>query len=323
MFLPHVNIADSVFMFNPYGLDTRKFETCKVAMVQRLSSQSNYQAIKIIKEQKLKLVYDLDDDLWAVPIYNPAYRAMKEWLPGFEICARMADLITVSTAHLKVAVLRALGKHCPRVEVVENSIDYRWFRPLPEELRKNKNGTVTVGWAGTNTHTGDTKQVFSLIPGLMRKLPQMNFEMAGAEIPKDWIDEFGTRVKQRDFIPVAEFATNWSSWQWDISLAPLEDNSFNKSKSSIKMLEASAVKIPCVVSDVGEYSKFASTSPLLRRSTLCRNESAWNKNITNLVEDADFRKLVGDEMYRVGRQRFDIVERVEVWKRLFAEVVDA
>jgi len=314
-------MAGSIFMFNPYGLDTKKFEHCKVAMVQRLSSKSNYKAIEVFKEQKMKVVYDLDDDLWAVPVYNPAYKAMKEWLPGFEICARMADLITVSTAHLKVAVMRALGKKCPRVEVVENAIDYDWFRPVPAHLRKNKNGKVIVGWAGTNTHSGDTAKVFQIISTLLRNLPQMEFELAGVQVPSEWEKEFGSRVRQRDFVPVAEFAVNWTSWQWDISLAPLENNSFNQSKSSIKLLEASTQKIPCVASDIGEYSKFASSSHLLKQAIMCKNEVSWMKSITNLVEDEAFRKTVGEEMYAVGRHRFDIVKRLNLWNELFSEVV--
>lgn len=320
MFLPHLRMKNSVFFFNPYGLDMELLKKYKVVMVQRLSSKGNYEALKIFKQLKMKVVYDLDDDLWSVPVYNPVYKVMKAWLPGFEICASMADMITVSTEHLRLEVRQALGKKCPPVEVVENAVDLDWFRPLPDNLRKKKNGRVTAGWAGTNTHSGDVKDVFNLIPKLMRELPQMDFEVCGLELPKEWIEEFGGRVRQREFVPVAEFAANWASWQWDFSIAPLESNNFNKSKSSIKLLEAAAIKIPCVASEFGEYSKFASTSPLLRRTILCGRQSQWLQRITALVLNEDLRREAGEEMYRVAKERYDIVERLALWERLFEEV---
>jgi glycosyltransferase involved in cell wall biosynthesis len=322
MFLPHLHLADSLFMFNPYGLDVELLKKYKVAMVQRLSSQGNYGALKLFKKLGMKIVYDLDDDLWSVPTYNPAFHIIRAWLPAFEICASFADMITVSTEHLRIAVRRALGKKCPRVEVVENAIDLDWFKPVEEPLRRKKNGRVLMGWAGTNTHTGDVKRVFALLPALLRELPQLDFEVCGLQAPKEWIEEFGTRIRQRDFVPIAEFSVNWASWQWDIALAPLEDNRFNRSKSSIKLLEASAVKIPCVASEVGEYWKFASYSKFLKQNILCAGEQAWLRNIRNLVTDEALRKAVGEEMYRVSLENFDVRVRLRTWERLFQEVAD-
>jgi glycosyltransferase involved in cell wall biosynthesis len=311
----------SRFLFSPTGMNTKAFENCNVAMVQRLSSKSNYEAINLFKSMKLKIVYDLDDDMWAVPTYNPAYKIMKAWLPGFEACAKMADMITVSTHHLAVMVRNVLGKECPRVVTIENSIDYDWFRPVNEKYRKNKNGKVIVGWAGTNTHSGDLKKVFHLIPSLMRELPQMEFEIVGEQIPEEWVKEFGEdRIRQRDFVPIAEFAVNWASWQWDISLSPLDENKFNLSKSNIKMLEASAVKIPCVASNFGEYQKFASGSKLLRQAVMAGTEHTWKRCIKALVEDESYRKAIGEEMYRVGKEKYDIVKRLPLWEDSLAEV---
>jgi glycosyltransferase involved in cell wall biosynthesis len=319
MFLTHLHYEESVFIFNPNGLPAELFKDCHVAMVQRLSSQENYKAIQLFKQLKMKIIYDLDDDLWSVPIYNPAYKLMKTWLPGFEICANLSDAITVSTAHLKVMVARTLGKKAPPIYVVENAIDTRLYRPLAQSLRKNKKGKVIVGWAGTNTHSGDVKKVFAIIPQLLDELPEMEFELVGEKMPEDW-QRFGNRVRQRDFVPVSEFPVSWASWQWDLSLAPLESNAFNLSKSNLKALEAAAVKIPCVMSDIGEYGKFCSESPLLRKNVLADKPNSWKQKITSLVKDAELRRQVGEEMYRVAVEKYEIKGRMKQWTEIFREV---
>ena len=289
-------------------------------MVQRLASQENLKAIQLFKRLNMKIVYDLDDDLWSIPPYNPAYSRIRNWIAGFEVCSSLSDMITVSTHHLRLMVMQALGKKCPPIRVVENALDFEWFQPIPDKFRKQREGKIVLGWAGTNTHTGDVKQVFSLIPELLREYPQLEFEMVGLALEEDWKKEFGDRVRQRDFIPVAEFAVHWASWQWDLSLAPLEENRFNRSKSSIKMLEAASLHIPCVASSFGEYSKFASSSRLLKKTVMASGIHDWKRKISALVSDSALRKEVGEEMYTVGKKEFDILTRLDRWKDVFQEV---
>jgi glycosyltransferase involved in cell wall biosynthesis len=320
MFFAHLRTENSIFVFQVHSLEVDLLKDQNIVIVQRLSSQQNYEAIQLFKKMNLKIIYDLDDDLWSVPIFNPAYKIMKQWLPGFEICAKMADVITVSTEHLRVMVRNALGKHCPRVEVIENAVDFDWFRPVSEKYRKKRDGKVVLGWAGTDTHSGDVEKVFSLIPQLLRDYPELEFEVVGEKLPKE-LEEFGDRARQRYFVPIAEFAANWASWQWDIALAPVASNTFNLSKSNIKMIEAAAMKIPCVASCYGEYKKFANNSRILRVAAQAESLREWQFRIQDLVDNAEYRKLVGEEMYRVGLEKYNIVDRVGKWNELFSDVL--
>lgn len=320
MFFAHLRMADSVFMFQPQHMAVDILQDRNVVVVQRLSSQQNYEAMRLFKRMNLKIVYDLDDDLWSVPTFNPAFKVMKQWLPGFEICAKMADMLIVSTEHLRVMVRRALGKECPPIEVVENAVDFDWFRPVSESYRKNRNGKVVLGWAGTDTHSGDVDRVFSLIPQLMREHPELEFEVVGQKMPSE-LEAFGNRARQRYFVPIAEYAANWASWQWDISLAPVAENAFNLSKSNIKMLEAASIKIPCVASRYGEYKKFANHSKVLSASVLADGPKEWKSKISTLIKDHNYRRHVGEEMYRVGLAKYDIANRVDGLTSLFARLL--
>lgn len=329
MFMPHLHIPGSLFLYNYHGLDESKFKHCQVAVVQRLCSRTNLAALQTFKRMGMKVVYDLDDDMWSVPPYNPAHKILKIFLPGFNICALESDLITVSTPHLKVIVQRQIKsqrypdgswKHCPPIEVVENSMDFDWFQKLPKKHRKVRKDKVVIGWAGTNTHTGDVKKVFDLIPGILREFPQVHFELVGLPIPENWKD-VADRVTVRDFVPVAEYPAAWASWQWDLSIAPLEENKFNLSKSSIKLLEAAAVGIPCIASNIGEYNKFCSRSPLLKDTCLADTNTSWNKKIRDLIVDTELRNKVGIEMEIVARRDFNIDNGVNKWQDIFEELV--
>lgn len=320
--MPHLRLGgngySSIFMFHMYGLDMGPIAGCDVAVVQRLCTEQNYAALQRMKSFGLKLIYDLDDNMWAIPPYNPAYKMFKQLEPGFRVCAAACDMITVSTEPLRIAVRRAIGKNCPPVEVVQNSMDHDWFAPVPEELRKKKGDRVVLGWAGTNTHTGDVKHIFSILPKLVDRLPQLELEFVGLPAPNEFRDVDGKivhpRVRERDFCPVAEWPARWASWQWDIAIAPLDDNKFNASKSNIKALESAALSIPCVVSDVAPYHDFCAHSKLLKQTVLAYGQLDWERKIEALVVNSELRKSVGTEMHRVSREYYDIsasVKRIE------------
>lgn len=315
MFLPHLHLPGSQFSFKQGPLDLSAIARNDVAVVQRLCTVENFKALEIIKKKlQMKVIYDLDDDMWGVPVYNPAHKVLKMLEPGFEVCASMADVVTVSTQHLKVIVQKELGKgqyRLPPVEVVENAIDFDWFAPLPDRLQRKKDGKVVVGWAGTNTHTGDVEKVFALLAELLQEMPELHLEFVGLPAPEQVKGH--PRVKERDFIPVAEFAARWATWQWDISLAPLAENRFNRSKSSIKALEAAALHMPCVVSDVAPYRAFCEKDKELRKLVLCQSAGDWRRKLTALIKNEDLRKEAGERMYQVGRQWFDVEKRVERW----------
>ncbi len=319
LFIPHLHTPNSIFMFNVVDLQPEKFAHCDVVMVQRLSTQENLAALGLFKRMGMKVVYDLDDDMWDVPIYNPAYKLMRQWLPGFNYCASQADLITVSTEHLKVMVRSNLGKNCPPVEVVENSMDFDWYQPVSDKYKKHRDGRVVIGWAGSNTHKEDVRLAFQAMLEVLKECPEVDFEVVGMPLGDEW-KEFGDRARQKKFIPVAEFPVHWSSWQWDISLAPLEKNRFNFSKSALKAMEASSSKIPCVMSNMGEYKKFCSGSQLLKETVLAETKSSWKKKLLALVKSKDLRRQIGEEMYRVGRVGYDIQNRIAKWDAVFSGV---
>lgn len=324
MFVPHLHTPDSIFSYSHKAMNFEEINKCRVAVVQRLCTLENLKAIDMMKSRGLKLVYDLDDNMWRIPQSNPAYDMSKKLRMGFAHCALQCDVLTVSTYPLKLAAKEELVRYnkgrrkMPNIEVVENCIDFDWFKPLPIRLRSEE--TVTVGWAGTNSHVGDVAKVFQLLPQALDRFPKMRLEIVG--LPATSALASHPRFKQRNFVPVSEYPARWASWQWDMSLAPLEDNTFNRSKSNIKMLEAGAMGIPCLVSPSVAYRDFITNSgdtgrtELLRRHVLCEGPADWTRNLAALVQDAPLREAVGASMMAAAR-RFDIKKGIEKWASIF------
>jgi glycosyltransferase involved in cell wall biosynthesis len=80
----------------------------------------------------------------------------------------------------------------------------------------------------------------------------------------------------------------------DISIAPLENYIFNDSKSNIKYLEASIVKVPSVCSPRAAFAQMISHG---ENGFLCETIDEWEAALTLLVKDTAKRKQVSEAAY--------------------------
>lgn len=109
----------------------------------------------------------------------------------------------------------------------------------------------------------------------------------------------------------------YSSIDFDIGLAPLEDTIFTRSKSYIKALEYSALGIPVIASDVGPYREFVDDGVT---GFLVRRESEWIDRIRLLVEDADLRERMGAAAREKARKH-TIQAGWGQWEQVFRSVL--
>ncbi len=184
------------------------------------------EALRQMKAMGLKVVYDLDDDLWGIQASNPAKNIFEQMLAGFGPCIEMCDVVTVSTNRLKTAVRTAVPRaKSKEIIVIPNAIDFNYMHEAP--LKKSAD-TVVVGWGGSNTHSGDVRPAWEVLPGLLERFPKMKVEFVGM-VPGGKLAGH-PRVRMRDWAPVGEYASRFATWSWDIVLAPLDNNRFNRSK---------------------------------------------------------------------------------------------
>jgi glycosyltransferase involved in cell wall biosynthesis len=327
-------------MFRLGPLNASELDGCKVAVVQRQVSEHNLRAIRRMKEIGLKVVYDLDDNIWNLPDWNPGKETFDKMQDGFHMCAAEADIITVSTQGLKKACEKGFSDIKKEIVIVPNSINFDLFYP------KNlvKDDTVLIGWQGSNTHSEDCKYAFDEVVKVLDEYPNTRIEICGApaiEVYDEWenviVDGKPMRRRKkmhrasklamhkqstfRRWVPVGEYPNRFSSWGWDIALAPLADHKFNWSKSAIKMLEAAAIKIPCLASNIQPYNEFASLGGSDLKWLLCDFQSQWRTKLITLINEPERRKYLGEKMYAVAKKYFDADVIANHWKYAFGKAL--
>lgn len=318
MWMPHLNIPHSRFLFTEGAPDINAMSECDIVVVQRLMMEGNVQFLNVARAHGLKIIYDLDDNVWNLPASNPAahFFHREESVKGLEACAQYADAITVSTKELQQVVRHqwswmkntTTGKSIEIIHI-DNAIDFKLFQPpvLPRDEDK-----IVIGWAGSNTHGGDVKLVWELLPYILEKYPNVFLEFVGQACPEKI--KFHERVFQRPWIHVSEFHARFATWNWDIALAPLQQHKFNRSKSSIKMQEAGALSTPCLAQDIAPYKYFCSFSKSL--DWLLCDDWDWEKKLCTLIEDKSFRKDIGQLAYINTLANFSIERTALQWQEL-------
>src|SRR5437773_1391352 len=93
MYMPHVNIPNSRFLFNEGDVPLHELADSDLLFVQRLVSNKNYEALLKFEKLGLTVVYDLDDNLWEAPSYNPAAKLLRMVKSGFGACITKCSVV--------------------------------------------------------------------------------------------------------------------------------------------------------------------------------------------------------------------------------------
>lgn len=313
LWMPHVNLPGSSFFVFRQQVDFSKIAGNDICVVQRCCTKPQFEFLKVLRQLHLKVIYDLDDNMWQIPEFNPAAKILGQYREGFAACMQWTDLVTVSTKQLAQVVRKytkglvnpATGKAIP-VVVTENRMDCRLF-----SAPKRIDGLI-VGWAGSSSHAGDLEVMYDGLKECIAEFPEVTFQFRGMEPAKE-MRQYGN-VQFRLWTPVPEFCLRMPQWGWTVALAPLVDHEFNSSKSCIKMMEAAWCKVPCLASWVDPYDRFTSYDPELRW-LLCAGRSNWAPKIRELINDKARRDDLGVRAYNVLRKYYSYDEPHAGWKQ--------
>lgn len=314
MFLPHLNMPNSRFFFTMGQVPFDHIASSDVGCVQRMMEEGNIKYMELARTHDVRMIYDLDDNVWDMPAYNPARYAFEARREGLRNCIEWADVMTVSTNALRKHAIKEIGdlrnvvtkKPIP-VVVIENYADLRLFKAHPVERDRD---TIRIGWGGSNTHAGDLGYVWHMLPDLIEKHKNVELEVVGMPPPARLVGH--PRVRVRNFCHVSEYWNRLATWDWDIFLAPLETNKFNKSKSGIKLIEAGAMKKPCLASYIDNYTAFAEQLPALKW-LLCSVDFQWQTKLEELITNRALREELGQAMYENVKTNYNITSQVWRW----------
>lgn len=232
-------------------------------------------------------VSEFDDFIFSIPKVNSAFGAYK---PGTEYTRialeqiKRSDALIVSTPHLK-EIYKPFNN---RVYCVENAIDNApWKRPRTTSPRQ---GAITIGWMGGGTHNEDHEMIQDAVLEVLDKCPNARFTyISGCPPPKKY--EGVKRLKWTHAFKAIDKYPGWIARQgFDIGIAPLVDNEFNRAKSNLRWLEYSAMGIPTVASPLLHFKQSIRHG---KTGFLASSHAEWVKILTMLVNEPDVRENVG------------------------------
>lgn len=249
--------------------------------------------LTILKNTGKKVYYELDDDIWHIPQWNPAFVSFNgEVLELINYVMNEMDATIVTT--------EALAKLVPNPVILPNLIDLEDYatahhRPPREEVR--------ILWTGSIHHAEDLEQVSAPLDIIANKYPNVKVYFMGdmptrmSEFVRIRYTHLGMLVPAARYkgkvnfiqpVALAQYPQTIIDIEPDIALLPLTDCVFNDSKSNIKYLECTLAGAVCVASDRPPYK--------CCKYRLAQNDTqGWVDVLSELIEDGERRRREVEE----------------------------
>lgn len=297
-----------------FGFPTKdeRINTSQVIQMQRATHEYFLKWIPMAQARGQKIIYDIDDNLFEIPSYNPAYRPYKSaLLKTVKDIIGLCDAVTVSTEPLKQYFLQKKIHH--NVTVIPNFLHH-----LPEYKEVDNGDIFRIGYHGTITHSGDfdSKLIFAL-NDVLKQYPHVQLTCMGYNPLK--IKEH-PQVTFVPFVDVTEFHDKLSSLDFDIGIAPLYDNAFNQSKSNIKILEYAYCSIPTIAQNVYPYKN---TIDHGNNGLLIDNNKEWKNALCNLIENKQYRRELARNIYDKVDANFTYKNNGNLIDELYTKVLES
>lgn len=269
---------------------------------------------------KKPIVLDFDDNVQATRPYNPGYRSFHPNSPNMSWNIKslgVFDALTVSTENLKEYYSKYMDKD--KIYVCPNSLDWEERDAVygmdfsQRDLFKKKEGEIRIGWAGSAAHWENLRHIERAVVEILREYPQTTFYYTGlfGDLFQD--ADIKPRVHQMGWSQLRNWAKFNREMNFDIALAPLADNMFNRAKSNLRILEYASARYPVVCSPVEPYKGFKDV-------LYATEEEEWYNQIEKLVKDESLRKQLAEGLYKDCKERFDINKNYKIWLKAFKDI---
>lgn len=246
-----------------------------------------------------KFVIDFDDNVFALESTHPIWKLLDEYhVFGLQQICRTTPYISTTTEYLAKQI-KARRKIQDGVFVVPNMISNDYIETNP------RNKTIKIGWAGGFSHFDDLHQtgVLKAIKRLMHEYPNLHFVSVGMPIQPWQLPDGRYTVKAGGLIH-GWLTKIYPKLKFDIFIAPIIDNPFNRCKSDIKWQEATRMGALFVGSKVQPYLDVKhNENGLLADNTV----DGWYAQLMKAITSGEDRKNM------VTQARKDLVTLEHGW----------
>lgn len=282
-------------------------EAPHAVIFSRYATPYGRELLEAVRSHSITTLYYCDDNLLNLPgnlgTSVLAAHTDHEVVEQRRACIATADRILASTSYLA----ETLKGQFPGQQT--KALPYPPYlaclvRPTARQGDPTDVQTVTIGYMGSKGHQRDLEMAVPAIAETLERFPNTRFETFGTIAMPDALHRFARRVDAHG--PknnYQEFLQGLHDLHWDVGLAPLVDDSFNRCRSPIKFVEYTACNIATVASDVGVYR------PAMRPGCgLVVQEQEWSSALEQFVTDAQLRRACLDQAREVCARQFSLQE---------------
>lgn len=276
-----------------------------VIVFQRVIDPGALQAIRDANQLGKLTIYEVDDNIFHIDAKSTAFQFWKDpkHRKGAVACAKECTLFTTTTKTL----LKLFKPVNQNVVVLPNMLPSKYFQVKREEHP----GKVVVGWAGGAQHFSDLVILKGVIEEVLDTYDNIEVLLAGMPA---YPFRPHPRGKSLPWSTVENYPKDILA-KFDIGLAPLVDNAFNRAKSDLKFIEYGYLGIPMIGSPVQPYLESVEHG---KNGFLAKSPKDWLKYLKRLIENENLRKKIGENARQVAEKR-TIEKNYQLWESVYWE----
>jgi glycosyltransferase involved in cell wall biosynthesis len=270
--------------------------------VYRWSAQSTQKLVQRLKQEGVAIVWDNDDDLTAYPsrvVESRVKGALRSQRMASHVQAMLglADVVTTTNDTL-ASSYRERG--AAEVRIVENYVASEFIEQATRERPDNER--LVVGWIAAGEHMHDVNEL-GLRDTLRRLLDaheDVEFRSVGVDLGLD-----RERYRYLGYVPFRELAALVAGF--DVGIAPIVDEPFNRARSNIKLKEYGILGIPWLASPIGPYAGYSE-----REGGRLVPDDGWYEALERIVQRPRERRKLAKRALKWARTQ-TIERNAEHW----------
>jgi hypothetical protein len=249
---------------------------CRMLVISRYLSGNWQKILGLLRQQKLTLVYFMDDDLFDIHALRDLpiryqWKIATQALRHRSKLMRMCDEFWVSTLHLAEKYAQ---------------LDPILLNPAPSQKTMTAKDGIHVCYHGTASHQREIEWLVAVIKEVQSRSNLIHFELFGTPDIKMMVDGL-SRVSVLHPMTWPNYLAFTSAHKIDIALAPLLPGTFNAARGTTKFYDYARMGAVGLYSHDSPYRKFISDGV---DGLLLENDPAmWADSILKLAQDGTRR----------------------------------
>ncbi|BAZ45973.1 glycosyl transferase family protein [Chondrocystis sp. NIES-4102] len=277
--------------------------------------------IKQCKQNNLPIVFEIDDDLTNVPKEKDPMGIYAKTAIGIKAIVEASSTVIVSTEPLS----QKLSRYNSNIVVIPNTIcEYTWLKPISPELfsHVDKTDKFEILYMGNPTHSEDLaiiKPVFERLAndGYNIQLYVIGGEQKDTNSNQMWYERIEIPSASRHYPQFVPWFRNISQ-SFNLAIAPLVDNEFNRCKSPLKFLQYSVVGLPAIYSNCTPYREVVTHGV---NGFLSNNDQqSWVNAILECFSDHDKLSSIAQQAKQLILDKYLMSQFANTYIKVFSSV---